>query len=101
MNAESRSDLNRHWVQIVAKAWSDDAFKQRMLADPAAVLAECGIPVPAGVTIKAVENTSDTVYLTLPAKPEGLTKETLDVLKSDFDWGRFLGIVPPILGSLF
>ena len=31
---------DKQWSQIVAKAWADANFKQRLLADPAAVLKE-------------------------------------------------------------
>ncbi len=28
----------QQWGQVVAQAWSDDTYKQRLFADPAAVL---------------------------------------------------------------
>jgi hypothetical protein len=62
-------DFEYEWSQLVAKAWDDPAFKQRLLADPAAVLKENGLKVPAGVQVKVVENTDKVVHLTLPAKP--------------------------------
>src|SRR5436305_1928193 len=64
--------------RIVAKAWSDDAFKQRLLADPAAALQAEGLPVAAGVELRVVENTDKVAYLTLPAKPAELSDEMLD-----------------------
>ena len=33
--------------QVVAKAWQDEGFKQRLVANPQAVLQEHGLPVPA------------------------------------------------------
>ncbi len=36
------------YSRIVAKAWGDEAFKQRLLADPKATLQAVGVPVPAG-----------------------------------------------------
>ena len=66
MNAEQQ--LNT-WDQIVANAWQDDAFKKRLLANPAAVLKEQGLEVSAGVQIRVVENTDQVIHLTLPAKP--------------------------------
>lgn len=53
----------------MAKAWSDEAFKERLLKEPARVLAENGIEVPPGVEVRVVENTADVTYLTLPPKP--------------------------------
>jgi hypothetical protein len=54
----------------VAKAWADEGYKQRLLSDAPAVLKEEGVDVPAGMKIKVVENTRDTVYMVLPAAPE-------------------------------
>jgi hypothetical protein len=57
------------WGQIVAQAWKDESFKQKLLADPAAVLQEYGIAVLQGVQVKVVENSDTVIYLTLPTKP--------------------------------
>jgi Nitrile hydratase, alpha chain len=57
------------WGQIVTKAWQDDAFKKRLLANPTAVLKEQGLEVSAGVQVRVVENTDQVIHLTLPAKP--------------------------------
>ena len=96
--------LDKCWIQIVLKAWTDETFKQQLLADPAAVMKANGIPVPKGITITAVENTDKAVFVTLPAKPHGLTKD--DVKKVSFgiidDIGNVLKLptVPaPILGA--
>jgi Nitrile hydratase, alpha chain len=64
--------------KIVAKSWNDEAFKQRLLADPAGVLKEEGFELPKGVTIKAVANTADVIHLVIPDKPptEELLKST-------------------------
>ena len=56
--------------KIIAKAWTDEAFKKRLLSDPAAVLKEEGVEVSAGVTVKVVENTADTVHVVLPPRPQ-------------------------------
>ncbi|HVX15482.1 MAG TPA: NHLP leader peptide family RiPP precursor [Pirellulales bacterium] len=59
------------WGKLVARAWSDDDFKQRLIDDPAAVLAEEGIEVPAGIELKVVEDTDDVCHLVLPPSPAG------------------------------
>jgi hypothetical protein len=66
MNAEQPK---AQWGQIVARAWHDEAFRQRLLTDPAAVLQEHGLEVPAGVQVRVVEDTHQVVHLTLPRKP--------------------------------
>jgi hypothetical protein len=72
-------DFEYQWSQLVARAWADPAFKARLLTDPAGVLKENGMLVPAGITIKVVENTPKVLYLTLPLPPapEELSAEEL------------------------
>jgi hypothetical protein len=66
------------WDQIVAMAWTDEAFRKRLLADPATVLKEQGLEVPAGVQFKVVEDTEVLRHLTLPLKPsDELAEEEL------------------------
>lgn len=55
--------------RITAKAWLDDAFKAKLLTDANMALAGEGIEVPAGITIKVIENTQSTLHFILAAKP--------------------------------
>jgi hypothetical protein len=57
------------WGQIVARAWRDEAFRQRLLAQPAAVLAEHGLEAPPGVQVRVVEDTEQVIHLVLPRRP--------------------------------
>src|SRR5262249_13806738 len=59
----------KKWSKLVAQAWADDRLKQRLLTDPAAVLAEHGIEVPAGAEVRVLEVTEDVRYFMLPPKP--------------------------------
>jgi hypothetical protein len=69
---------DRLWSQVVARAWSDEAFKQRLTADPAAMLAEYGIDLPEGVVVRVVEDTATVRHFVLPPCPaEELTDEEL------------------------
>jgi hypothetical protein len=73
----------KHWGQLVARAWSDETFKQRLLADPKAVLAEAGVPVPPNVTLQMHEATPTQIHLVLPPPPperqgDKLSEEELD-----------------------
>lgn len=56
-------------AKIIAKAWSDPAFKAKLMANPAVTLEAEGINVPAGVTVTVVENTKNHFHLVLPPKP--------------------------------
>jgi hypothetical protein len=74
-----QQDFWKQWDQIVARAWADDAFRRRLVADPTAVLQEHGIAVPTGVGLRVVEDTASQVHLVLPAKPsdEELSEDDL------------------------
>ena len=45
------------WSQIVARAWCDADFMQRLLSDPRAVLAENDLEVPPGTEVEVVLGT--------------------------------------------
>jgi hypothetical protein len=78
-NQEQAEEYAKKYGQIVAKAWADEEFKARLLADPAAVLQSEGISIPAGVELRAVENTPEVMYISLPPKPsEELSDEQLN-----------------------
>ena len=66
---QAQQDQAKRYGQLVAGAWADPALKQRLLASPAAVFAERGIDVPAGVEPRVVENTGLTTYFVLPRQP--------------------------------
>jgi nitrile hydratase len=50
----------RNGAQVVAKAWSDPAYRQRLLADATAAIAELGFVGRQGEHMVAVENTDAT-----------------------------------------
>jgi hypothetical protein len=75
----------RQWGQLVARAWTDAAYKQRLLADPTAVLTEQGLPVPAGVAVQVHETTPQVVHLVLPPPPsDKLGLEQLEQVAGGF-----------------
>ncbi|BBK33402.1 hypothetical protein STHU_40360 [Allostella humosa] len=80
----------REMERITAKAWLDDTFKAKLLTDANMALAEEGIEVPAGITIKVVENTPSTLHFVLPTKPHDgeLSEEEL----ADATAGGYCGV---------
>jgi len=56
-------------AKAIARAWTDQAYKAKLLNDPHAALSEVGVEVPAGITAQVVENTNDTQHLVLPVAP--------------------------------
>ena len=74
----------RRWGQLVARAWDDDGFRQRLITEPGAVLREEGIDVPDDVALRVLEgdeaeDAGEAAYLRLPPKPaaEDLIEENL------------------------
>jgi hypothetical protein len=64
------------WGQIVGRAWADDEFSQRLLADPISVLTEYDVPPPAGLRVEVLtdpgqipEASAGVMHLLMPAKP--------------------------------
>ena len=77
--ANTGRDNAAAYGKLVARAWRDPAFKAKLIADPQAVLREAGMAVPAGATVKVVENTGTHLHFVLPPKPVGqLSDEALD-----------------------
>ena len=58
------------WARIVAHAWADEGFKNRLLADPKAVLRENGIDFPENIKVNVSEDKEDEINLAVPPKPD-------------------------------
>ena len=86
------------WVQIVAKAWQDDEFKKRLLANPSAVLTECGLEVPGGVEIRIVEDTDQILHLTLPAKSREGELSDAELAGVSGGFGSLVGFYMAVMG---
>jgi len=56
-------------AKAIARAWTDDHYKAKLLSDPRSALTDVGIDVPAGTTMNVIENTTDTRHLVLAAAP--------------------------------
>ena len=70
----------RKYGRLVAKAWTDPDFQQRLRAQPAAVLREEGVEVPAGTDVQVVDGavttrSANVLYFCLPPKPASLDEE--------------------------
>lgn len=68
----------KQYGQIVARAWTDEAFKKRLFEDPKAVLAEFGVRTDDKRDIRVVENSESVFYLVIPQKPGNLSAEHMD-----------------------
>ena len=65
-------------LQLIEKAWKDETFRQALRMDPqGTVESVLGGKLPAGVQMKLLEESADTFYLVLPAKPDRAPAEPL------------------------
>lgn len=55
--------------QIIERAWSDAAFKQKLLSNPKEAAAEMGAKLPEGIEVKVWENSATVEHIVLPANP--------------------------------
>ncbi|UKO95907.1 NHLP leader peptide family RiPP precursor [Nostoc sp. UHCC 0870] len=61
---------------IIAKAMEDPAYKQRLLSDTRAVLAEeLGAELPEDVSVEVLQQTSKQLYLVLPIDIDELVRD--------------------------
>ncbi len=56
-------------AKAVARAWADAEYKAKLLSNPHAALAEQGVEIPPGTSVKVMENTADTQHVVLPVAP--------------------------------
>ena len=70
-NPEQSQEYAKKYGQMMAKVWSDPAFKQRLMTDPRAVLQEQGIEVPAGLEVRPLQQSQQMIYFPIPAAPSG------------------------------
>jgi hypothetical protein len=75
MNEKQSKKAQQQGTKIITKAWADEKFKARLLAEPAAVLKEEGIEVPEGITIKVLENTDKVTHVVIPLRSDGIGAE--------------------------
>lgn len=65
------ADKRMQYNQIVAKAWGNEMFRNKLKRDPAGTLAQEGVELPPGVTVEVVEDTDTVVHFVIPKKPAG------------------------------
>src|SRR3989442_1416810 len=80
-------DNKRIYARIVAKAWADDAFKERFLHEPTKVAREFGMHLPPNAVVVVVESghafTADIAHqppkltVALPPRPNDLIEHAV------------------------
>ncbi len=88
--------------KVIAQAWSDPAFAEKLKKDPAAALAEAGIKVPAGAKVTSYFAEENEVVVIVPPKPnEELADEALEAMAGGFNCRGTAGTAgcPATLGT--
>ena len=71
--SDKPSTPQKPYETLIKRCWDDDAFKKKLLANPAAVIEEAGLPIPVGVTeVKAIENGPSQLTIVIPPNPKYL-----------------------------
>lgn len=53
-------------AEVIAKAWKDDAYRARLIADPETVLSEAGAKVPDGLKVTVLANSPTIAHAVIP-----------------------------------
>jgi hypothetical protein len=76
------SELGNRMSQLIAKCRKDLGFKRKLLTDTAATLKAEGITLPAGLSVKVLENTDKVFHLVIPSEPaRALSSEVMDKVR--------------------
>ena len=83
--SQSTSDPTKPYEALIRRCWADPDFKARLLADPAAVIQEAGLPVPVGVSsVRAVENSPGQLTVVIPPNPDSLPPEQRELIAGGY-----------------
>jgi hypothetical protein len=75
--APTRRDFE---AKIVARAWADESFRERLKTDPRAAVAEVtGVTLPQSVAIEVLEETPEKAYLVIPSNRTAISDDDLDL----------------------
>jgi hypothetical protein len=53
-------------AEVIVTAWKDQAYREKLAADPAGVLMEAGLELPADCRVTVVENTGTVSHVSIP-----------------------------------
>ncbi len=67
-------------ARAITRAWTDDAYKAKLLSDPRAALNEVGVAVSDKITPRVVEDTAEIRHFVLPKPPPQAGDQDLDQL---------------------
>jgi hypothetical protein len=80
--------------KVIARAWIDPEFKNRLRTDLPGALLEMGIDPPQGVTLRLAESTDNVAYFVLPPGPEDTTdKEEVKRRAMSYDYRALVHVL--------
>jgi hypothetical protein len=65
----AKSNEKNAYTRIVAHAWKDARFKEKLLKNPKEALKEMGMDVPANFDVRVIEEKTNTMTFILPKAP--------------------------------
>lgn len=66
VSADCSVTAHAFYESVIVPAVQSPQFRERLLREPQAMLAEVGIVLPEGVEVKFVENTEKVVHIAIP-----------------------------------
>ena len=64
--AHSKMSGRGFYQSVILRAVESPEFRERLLREPNAVLAEAGVKLPEGLKVTFIENTKDVVHIVIP-----------------------------------
>ena len=91
MDGITNEEIRKKYAKIVAKAWADDDYKNKLIASPKEILKHEGIELPDKIKIRIFENSDSELNFVLPVKPTeiggiSLTEERLSAFNLFYDY---------------
>jgi hypothetical protein len=69
--------------QIIARAWSDQIFRSRLLANPSEAVKECNIELPEGTNLRVHANSGSELHIVIPVPPNELELSGTKCIEDD------------------
>jgi hypothetical protein len=60
---------NNNYAKIVAHAWKDARYKEKLLKNPKAALKEMGMDIPENFEVRVIEEKANSMTFVLPTPP--------------------------------
>jgi hypothetical protein len=63
------ADQQQKYREIIARAWKDEDFKQKLISNPKKVFGEAGVSFPANLNVNVHVDTPEAVHFVIPRNP--------------------------------